>query len=486
MSKKSIGAIITAGIALVGTSFIFYNKIKQRRKQRNIERSSGLKQEGNILFKHNKIEEALQLYLEAESLLEEDNIERVFIYNNISTCYFLLQDYKNSLIFSSKTLRIDNKNLKALRIYMETNIKLNNTDEALFYSFVLSVVSKYRNDKNSDKSKSIANSLLNEKTRIETIEYLKIKRDFLPFTVLNDFFSKIKNLENFVSDEKDNLIMKLLDSKEYKELIVFEGNTELIMFVKGGIEFCRGNIEQAKEYFSQNNFLYSVIMLEYINSEDPEYKYSNILDEIISNECNDVFILCYAALIFTKIKDFGKSNEMLEKAELIDSNYHFIFLVKIYNLMSNESTGEMVYKLLEKCRNEFFDKVDLMSVVCDVYLQFSDYNSAIELVKEMIKGFSDDPRPYIYMGLLHEVSSKNELAMQNYLKAIEVDSTFCKSYILYAKSLLMVYDKKCRSWFENALNIATSFEEIYEIKQNLLLMQIEERISALYPELNSE
>ena len=82
---------------------------------KKIEKMMEYKNKGIVSFNNKDIPDSSNNFIKSlEYLCDEDNEEKINILNNLSICMGKLSDWNNSLLYSTKALKINNKNIKVL------------------------------------------------------------------------------------------------------------------------------------------------------------------------------------------------------------------------------------------------------------------------------------------------------------------------------------------------------------------------------------
>ncbi len=143
-----------------------------------------IKEEGNVLYKNNKLEEAKNIFLKGYNLFQQElnKIEKIYsnedkinelyilykkILSKIAKCFYKQEKYKNSIIYDLKIIELEPKNSKSLVRLFYSYSKLNKCQQAIYYGEIILGFNDDIKNKYVDISKNI-----NE----EKIKLSKIKR----------------------------------------------------------------------------------------------------------------------------------------------------------------------------------------------------------------------------------------------------------------------------------------------------------------------
>jgi tetratricopeptide (TPR) repeat protein len=194
------------------------------------------KEKGNQEFKNEKYEESIEYYKKAIELYDKDPV----YFSNISLSYFHLENYKESAVYSNKSLELK-KTIKGYQIYIKSLIKMREYKNCL--DLITQAGSLFPKEKCFiDLSKELNKQILNNQKEMKKyelpdkfsfIEFNKIKnlqeRDEIKKILVNQFKkhyeenNKIpireKNLENYHYSKKELEELELLDlSKMNREI----------------------------------------------------------------------------------------------------------------------------------------------------------------------------------------------------------------------------------------------------------------------------
>jgi tetratricopeptide (TPR) repeat protein len=110
------------------------------------EKSKNVKDEGNVFFKQKRFKNAIQEYHKAldiimfkeydkNEVLESNQIDKLIsiILSNMGTCYFMIEEYQESYVYSDMAESYDKNNEKAIIRKYSSMIKLGYLDHAKSY-----------------------------------------------------------------------------------------------------------------------------------------------------------------------------------------------------------------------------------------------------------------------------------------------------------------------------------------------------------------
>ena len=158
-----------------------------------------IKNEGNSLYKRNKINDAKKIYEEGlEKLKKElslvnkeigknEQCKEVFILykkilSNIALCYYKQENYEKAIEYDLKIIQEDPKFGKSIVRLFNSYSKINKNTQAIFYGDLFFELDK----ETRDKFKDFENKVQNEKQKLKLMqkkEKEKIKKQFVKYGI---------------------------------------------------------------------------------------------------------------------------------------------------------------------------------------------------------------------------------------------------------------------------------------------------------------
>ncbi|KAF7703944.1 hypothetical protein CDIK_0023 [Cucumispora dikerogammari] len=397
---------------------------------------------------------ALEKYTELSIEFKEYPAEYLNVVEKISKIYFELKKYRESLIEINKILQIDEKHEGALKIAFECNKELENLEEALKFFYKIC-----RFDPDFiQKEKVFLKNLTNKKAR-DKMSQKNIPKDIY-MAELKLMFPGLKRQFGVID------ISKIYDLDISK---IEEKEQEFVIFVRAAIENIKENFSEAKRILEKQTFLYSILLREQIDSQNPKYVPSKTFENIIESS-QEPSVILYAAIIFHRIKD-SREKDFIERGLKTSISYFFAVLKiqQYFNSFPLELAEKKVYKLIVEFKSnehiliplktcityflsmnlvEFAKKyIDILDKVCpnsifvliyrgmfaekinDVHT-FDIYNTALKKMPEMYE-------TNLRMGSF--LMNKSDKSFINYIqKAYQNSTTFREAY--YAYNIILSYE----------------------------------------------
>ena len=172
----------------IGLNLDSFTKSKQENIINILSELKKIKDEGNVLYENNNLEEAKNAFLKGYNLFQkeiniiynanlEDLMNEIFIeykkiLSKLAKCHYKQEKYENSIIYDLKLIELDPKNCKSLVRLFYSYSKLNKCQQAIFYGEIVMDLSYDGKNKFVDISKKVIEEK-NKLSRIQKKELLK-------------------------------------------------------------------------------------------------------------------------------------------------------------------------------------------------------------------------------------------------------------------------------------------------------------------------
>ena len=140
------------------------------------------KDEGNVLYENNNLEEAKNVFLNGYNLFHKEikvidnaNLENIMneifieykkILSKLANCYYKQEKYEDSIIYDLKLIELEPKNCKSLARLFYSYSKLNKCQQAIFYGEIIMDLS----DDGKNKFVDISKKVIEEKNKLSKIQ----------------------------------------------------------------------------------------------------------------------------------------------------------------------------------------------------------------------------------------------------------------------------------------------------------------------------
>ena len=160
---------------------------------------TNIKNDANILYKKNKIEEAKNKYEEGYKKFEEESskIYKEFynneqcenllilykkILSNLALCYYKQEKYKEAIVYDLKIIALDPKFGKSIVRLFNSYSKINKVQQAVYYGELFIDLDKEIRDKFKGTEKKVEEEKI-KLNKLQKEEEKRIKRNMIQFSV---------------------------------------------------------------------------------------------------------------------------------------------------------------------------------------------------------------------------------------------------------------------------------------------------------------
>ena len=172
----------------IGSNLDSVTKSKQDNMINILSELKKIKDEGNVLYENNNLEEAKNVFLNGYNLFHKEikvidnaNLENIMneifieykkILSKLAKCYYKQEKYEDSIIYDLKLIELEPKNCKSLARLFYSYSKLNKCQQAIFYGEIIMDLSDDGKNKFMDISKKVIEEK-NKLSKIQEKEFLK-------------------------------------------------------------------------------------------------------------------------------------------------------------------------------------------------------------------------------------------------------------------------------------------------------------------------
>ena len=172
----------------IGSNLDSFTKSKQENIINILSELKKIKDEGNVLYENNNLEEAKNVFLKGYNLFQKEisvidnaNLENIMneifiehkkILSKLAKCYYKQEKYEDSIIYDLKLIELEPKNCKSLARLFYSYSKLNKCQQAIFYGEIIMDLSDDGKNKFVDISKKVIEEK-NKLSKIQEKEFLK-------------------------------------------------------------------------------------------------------------------------------------------------------------------------------------------------------------------------------------------------------------------------------------------------------------------------
>ena len=166
----------------IGSNLDSSSKSKEEKVINILSELKKTKDEGNVLYENNNLEEAKNVFLKgynlfheeisvinnshSEDIMNEIYIEYKKILSKLAKCYYKQEKYEDSIIYDLKLIELEPKNCKSLARLFYSYSKLNKCQQAIFYGEIIMDLS----DDGKNKFVDISKKVIEEKNKLSKIQ----------------------------------------------------------------------------------------------------------------------------------------------------------------------------------------------------------------------------------------------------------------------------------------------------------------------------
>ncbi|KAF7683891.1 Protein unc-45 like protein A [Astathelohania contejeani] len=484
MKNRNFNIALTTLALGIGTLVFFYRKYKNSKKEP--AKANELREEGNKLFKMKKYHDAIKIYQETLGHLESNNPERVSVLNNLALTSFILRNDEDSIKYSTAAFEIDQFNVKAIKRRFESYKRLKQRDEALEDIFLCGLLSKNKKE-DAEKYKNVANEYLNEVVDEKIRKEWDPKKVFPSSVLFDEFFDTFPALFDQLREKYSEYdfteLEELMKNKRYEKIFQLDISV-YNKFIIAGIFYIRKMNDKSINLLEKDDFIYSVLLKEYIKSFDKDYIIPPEFVELVKNYKNDVSVQYYAALIYSNIKDENNYKACIDIA-LNKPNNSFVYAHKLCAELK-EPVSEDYIDLVTNTIKKYNDKMDILGISAELYIHLNQLDTALSIIELIKRYYPNDPRTLLFQSLGCEIKKDKKEAIKYLERAIEIDPKYFKPYLYIGNYLMMNNDSRCKEYYEKGFRYASNYEEAYSVMQPMVLMDVQSRILSKYPKLMSD
>ena len=166
----------------IGSNLDSSSKSKEEKVINILSELKKTKDEGNVLYENNNLEEAKNVFLKgynlfheeisvinnshSEDIMNEIYIEYKKILSKLAKCHYKQEKYEDSIIYDLKLIELEPKNCKSLARLFYSYSKLNKCQQAIFYGEIIMDLS----DDGKNKFVDISKKVIEEKNKLSKIQ----------------------------------------------------------------------------------------------------------------------------------------------------------------------------------------------------------------------------------------------------------------------------------------------------------------------------
>ncbi|KAG5858811.1 hypothetical protein KMI_11g17670 [Encephalitozoon hellem] len=473
MVGRKTSAFLT--IAIMSGAMLVCQGVRAWRRNKRERSILEHMERGLLLLKEKVYSEAALSYLRCLSIMEEGDERLVNVYNNLAICLAKIKAYKEAALYAERSLKINIlENEKALRLRYECHKALDMRRETLCDAFLCGLVTK------DEKYRKLAQEILKMEAEGEA-KKMAGEREASPSRIsYESFFGTFPDLfgnESFVNDE----LVRLIRDGKYDEAFEKAGKRDdsISKFVTAGMMHVRGNDMASISLLEHEKMIFSICLREYLKSLHGRMP-MDIEDFVVKNS-KSVSVLFYASKIHLNLKNY----ELYEKfiAMAMECEEHdFLYVDRIIYEVGhgrNEKAEEFLNKALESHPLS----IHVLSIACEYYLRCKDTAKLEAIMSSFEKHYREDPRFFLFKGIVAQARNDVSDAERYFRLAIKTDARFFKPYVYLGGILLGRNDKSSREVYEEALKCAVSYDELFLVEQALILIDVQEKIIRIYPDV---
>ncbi|AFN83743.1 putative mitochondrial translocase [Encephalitozoon romaleae SJ-2008] len=462
-------------IAIVSGAVLVCQGVRTWRRNRRERNIREYMERGLLLLKEKVYGEAALSYLKCLSLMEEEDGRLVSVYNNLAICLAKVRAYKEAALYAERSLKINIlDNEKALRLRYECHKALDMRRETLCDAFLCGLVTK------DEKYRKLAQEILKLEAEGEAKKMAGVKEASPSSISYENFFGTFPDLfgnESFVNDE----LVRLVRSGKYDEAFekAEKRDDSISKFVAAGVIHVRGKDLSSISLLEHEKMIFSICLREYLKSLHGHTP-MDIEDFVLKNS-KSVSVLFYASKIHLNLKNHELYEKFIDMAMECEE-HDFLYVDRIIYEVGH-GRNERAQEFLNKALESHPLSIHVLSIACEYYLRCKDMTRLETTMSNFEKYYHEDPRFLLFKGIVAQARNEVSDAERYFRLAIEADSKFFKPYVYLGGILLGRNDKSCREVYEEALKCAASYDELFLVEQALILIDVQEKIIRIYPDV---
>ncbi|ADM12212.1 putative mitochondrial translocase [Encephalitozoon intestinalis ATCC 50506] len=461
-------------VTVMSGAILVWQGVRAWRRNRREKSIREYMDRGLLLLKEKMYSEAAVLYLKCLNLMEECDERLVSVYNNLTICLAKIKAYKEAVAYAGRSLQINIlNNEKALRLRYECHRALEMRRETLCDAFLCGLVTK------DEKYRKLAQEILKLEAEAEARK-MAGTREACPSKIsYENFFATFPDLfesESFVNDE----LVRLIRGGKYDEAFekAEKRDDSISRFVVAGIVHVRGKDMEAVSLLENEKMIFSISLREYLKTLHGDTPMD--IEDFVSKNSKSVSVLFYASKIHLNLKNHELYEKFIDMA-LECENHDFLYVDRIIYEVGH-GRSERAQEFLNRALEAHPLSISILSIACEYYIRNKD--ARLEMVMSTFEEhFQKDPRFLLLKGIAAQTKNEAELAEKYFRLAIEADRRFFKPYVYLGGILLGRNDKDGRHVYEEALKCAVSYDELFLVYQALILIDVQEKIMKMYPDV---
>jgi len=252
------------------------------------------------------------------------------------------------------------------------------------------------------------------------------------------------------------------------------------------IEHIRNNHNKAIEILKESEYLYSIIFLEFLEVEyNNRVQISEKFKKLEKIAEDDITFMYYSMLIYSKLNN-NKYEQYLNAGLKSKSNFLFYDFKIQLSLSKDSSNTSDLDDLIKKAVSETNHSDHILSFAIEFYHMTKNKDLFNEYYDIISKKFPFHHNSYLFLAFKFELENNTEEYERCLLDSIKDSKSHFKSYFYLGNYYLNNNDRRCKEYFESGLKFAYQEDEIYSSVHILTLIEIQQELSAKYPEIQSK
>ncbi|KAH9410822.1 hypothetical protein HK407_10g15880 [Ordospora pajunii] len=473
MRKQTTAFLAVAVVS--GLMFVYQGLKARERSRRKREMLDEYVNKGFVCMRDKMYGEAIVCYLRCLELLERKDNAAVSVYNNLAMCFVRIKAYNEALVYANKSLGLNVlNNERALRLKYECHKVLGMKRQALYDVFVCGLVTK------EERYRKQAQEMLRNEADVEVKRRMGSFEGRVSRIVYEGLFSTFPDLfgsGSLVSDE----VIELVRKGRYEDAIAMaeDRSDPLSKFVAALAKYAEGKDAAAISLLEEEKMIYSVGLREYLKAVHGRVPMD--IDDFVSQNSRSVGVLFYAAKTYLHMKDNERYERLISQAMCV-CDYDFLYVDRIVYEVGrgrNEAAGSAVEEGLRR----HCSSILILTIGCEFYLKNEDFEKTADILTEMESSHGADPRTFLLKGVVLQAQGRIDEAEKSFRTAIQLDERYFKPYVYLGGVLLSRNDKNSKAVYEAGLRYAVRYEEMLVVQQALILIEAQENVMQMYPEV---
>ncbi|WUR02880.1 mitochondrial import receptor subunit (Tom70) [Vairimorpha necatrix] len=457
--KKKTELIIAVTLVTALTCFL-YTKYYRKKKTD----FPSLKKAADKYFLNKDYNNAIFLYTKCLFMINDHEV-----IHRLGLCYYKLFKYEEAL----DQLKIKTNNLDILKLRTECYNKLGMKKEYLMdYALYESLIKDEKmQEKIMQNIKEICENEAHVYINEEGIDVNKeeVIKGLVSIENIDKYYDQIENqnkteINNTEEQDSNEIVFEDKepdDEKEVKNLL------------KSIILFHKGKKEEALSLLESSTYKYAILVRAYfLTLLNQEVSFTLPLDDKLTT-------LYLHSKIYKDKSDTFLTKALQNATDLPISKKDFLYVDLLIFYISKKDTTKILDLIDEVSSSLTSPLVDLIG---EYYLKTGDHSKLMSL----LPSHSDTPGKLLLMGLYYLSINNKKEAINILYSCISQYSSYFKAY-LYLGNILINDDlEESRRLFNKGVRYSSNYDEVYIIKQSLLLIEVHEYIKEQHTLANNK